>query len=386
MKKIQAELFFYNKRVICCMIITLMFLEYTISRCISHHTLCPYSHEHLNYITIVIFSIFTANTIAGCCFKCYKISSLTLKKILSNALGFGWLSLLFIAAFGQQYSWFIDASYKIFIDAEFSMTNPDELLKITMIITSIFILILLFPKFEIKKDVILNSHRKTLFSAISIDAKNFVISARNIQLFIKPFCENIKLNNSENEKSKLGIEKVILLYSEGIVKSKIDINICSDISKMYNHFSETKMSKIDLLIKKHNELVSDYDDEKDKSLFITSLAKILESFIHLCDGYETVIVKIAAEMIDFNNFDACFEPLSKIITFYEKSTTETVIYTSPGTSILSGALTSLAIKGDRLLLYADQNYPPVLRKVDVNIFTMEELLSELWGEQETYGK
>lgn len=333
------------------MVILWLCVEYSVARMIRYQTFLPYTDAWENYLfwclTVIFFSLFLCKLAV---INEFKISSLTLKKMMSNALGFKWLSLLFILTFMMQLTWFIDATYKIFVDAELGLSAWQEGGKAALTLFSILIINLLFPtteRYAVKNFLI--EKRTLLVSAFSVMNE---ITDKNIDLFLKPF-------HLKDKVEQFPFNKVVIIISNTLSNCNMSAQLVASYSSIFD-------------LNRYNSLV-------DHSLRLDVFKEFMQKIIE--DKYGRKVEIVLSAKVDYNIFDTIFFETIRQLKNHENNTTQTVVHISPGSAIVSGALTALAIKGNRLLLYTEQKlWTPQI--FDINVFSIEDLLSELWGEYE----
>ena len=92
---------------------------------------------------------------------------------------------------------------------------------------------------------------------------------------------------------------------------------------------------------------------------------------------------IFSEPVSYDDFDNIYVEAAGQLRKHEGNTSQTVVFITPGSATVTSALTPLAIKGKRLLLFAEQGKKDMpLKEAEIDVFSVEDLLNELWGEYE----
>ena len=171
-----------------------------------------------------------------------------------------------------------------------------------------------------------------------------------MNLFLKPF-------------EKYPIKSVIVVLSENYLK----FQLADDFKKL---------GEEDFI-----EICDEYNKSDEVEVRRNLFQRLLERLLN--NKTNRKIEVVLSEPVDYDDFDDIYMETSKLLNRYEKGTNETVVFITPGSSTISSALTPHAIKGQRMLLFAEQNksgWP--LKEAELDVFTVEDLLNELWGEYE----
>lgn len=321
------------------MVFLWLYLEYCLAFWIEKKETSP-------YLVIWVTVFFTFFLLKLAVVNHFKVSPLTIRKMMTNALGFKWLSLLFVLTFAMQLAWFVDAAYKLFVEGN---NDIKIICQCGLTFFSLLVVNILFPIGERKSKTLSSDNRKLLISGLSVSkvyGKNdeFSITKNNIDLLLKPMHEYL-------------IEKVVIIRSNTLLKS----DFADDVDDSY-------------IDKKSKE---EYNNKHSDSSFVDCIKKIISKRL----GKEVNV--ILSDPVNYDDFDTVFEETSKQLRVHENNTLETVVFITPGSATVTSALTPLAIRGKRLLVFAAQGEKGMpLRESQIDVLTVEDLLSELWGEYE----
>lgn len=319
---------------VCAMVFLWMYLEYCLALLIENKDVTPYWGMWL--IVFVVFFLLKLAVVNH-----FKVSPLTIRKMMTNALGFKWLSLLFVLTFAMQFAWFVDAAYKLFVDGD---NDIKIICQCGLTFFSLLVINLLFPIDDRKQRGVSLEKRQLLVSGFSV-SKDAII-ARNIDLFLKPI-------------KNYPIKKVIIIRSEALLNLPFADEVKTYNEKLWEQYNTAK------------------DIKERKLLFLKYIKKVI------FEETEKDVEVILSDSVSYDDFDVIFEETSKQLRIHEKNTSQTVVFITPGSAIVASALTPLAIKGKRLLLFAEQGKPEMpLKESQVDVLTVEDLLNELWGEYE----
>lgn len=293
-----------------------------------------------------------------------------LKKLLTNAVGFKWLSIIFIFVFGIQITGLFDLGYQIIADVNVESRSMliNYLAKAILFISSIFIINALFP--SIKKDNSIDPTAETLLvTAFSISYnktnQNYEISKRNIDGFMKPL-EKDKLIRYENISDKKP-PKVILSNC-----TKISVLISKQLKEATLN-SDTGFNRKD--IDQYNALSTDNRIDKFKELLTTKLQNKINKDIQI----------YFSKPVDYEDFNEVYAESVSILKQHEcGNVKQTVIHISPGVVVVSGVLTALSMKNLRFTLYTKQNEPHGDNVIATNVTsgTFSGILDEILNEEE----
>ena len=182
-----------------------------------------------------------------------------------------------------------------------------------------------------------------LLNEISPDILQSFVSkeSNNIDLFLKPFIYQM---NGET----FSIKKIVVIISDVLFSSKY----ADDVRSKY-HIEQENIDE-------------------------NSLVKLIRTICH-----NDMMNVVLSSPVNYDDFQSVYKEADRQLRLNEDGeSNQTVVHISPGTAITSGALTSLAIKANRLLLYTMQRGEKSPQIFDINVFTVEDLLTELWGEYE----
>ena len=87
------------------------------------------------------------------------------------------------------------------------------------------------------------------------------------------------------------------------------------------------------------------------------------------------------EEIDYDAFEKVFDTVSEDLKKLEVPNKGTLIHVSPGTAMVSSALTVFTIKRNRQLVYCHQKKRE-LQEATIDINTLYHILKDLWSEVE----
>lgn len=336
----KLKMFSNHSAFVCGMVLLWMYLEYCIALLIKGESMNPYLIAGIVVFTVLfVLKLSVVNH--------FKVSPLTIRKMMTNALGFKWLSLLFVLTFTMQLAWFVDATYKLFVDGDSSIVNISQC---GLTLFSLIVINLLFPIVDRKKTKIPTDKRTLLVTGFS---GNGIIQGKNLDLFLKPF---VKKNNSVSYEN---IKKVVIIVSDTLYNCTLDTTVKNKDNKiLWNNYDSAKP----------------IDREKPFREFIQHEVKnIIKRDIEV----------ILSKPVSYDDFDVIYVEVSEQLRKHETNTSQTVVFITPGSATVTSALTPLAIKGKRALLFAAQGIKDMpLKESDIDVFSVEDLLNELWGEYE----
>lgn len=337
----RIETFCNHQTFVCFMVIAWMAIEFSIACMIKQESIYPFGDNLCTLIGYWSFvAIFLILFICKLASNNFKISPLTLKKMMTNALGYKWLSFLFIITFSMQLTWFINSTYKVFVDADFTLSAWQEGGKGILTLMSMLIINILFPIAPYSQKNLSIKERDLLITTLSLQGGN-VLTNNNIDLFLKPFIYQM---NGET----FSIKKIVVIISDVLFSSKY----ADDVRSKY-------------------QIEQENIDEN-------SFVKLIRSICH-----NDMMNVVLSAPVNYDDFQSVYKEADRQLRLNEDGeSNQTVVHISPGTAITSGALTSLAIKANRLLLYTMQRGERCPQIFDINVFTVEDLLTELWGEYE----
>lgn len=374
--------FFYNPLIILFLLFSFLFLEFSLERIINLGVLAwPYSKCWCNILFIVLFSFTIGVIITGRLKNNYKLSSLTLKQLISNALGYKSLTLIILFFFITHLTWAIDSSYKIIIDTEVHKQNWILFLNPIIPIFGMFVSAILIPPIRQENKKSLNEADIFISSIscsnININDNNIpILKPHNLDLFFKPFYNTgIYYQPTKNIEILSKIDKFIIVPSTSFLECTIDTN--ADWSEFIAKLNKVSIAK---------KIDTNQFDEAIKT-YNSSLKKQNKSIDHLKNFLEKLINVnlIFSEVVDYNEFEDVFNVASKLLKKHEKETSRTLIHISPGTAIPAGALTTLGIKKNRTIIYTLQNpkdNDKIVSSIDITVDSLGGLIRELNADSE----
>lgn len=340
-------------------------------------------------LPLCLFLILIIIMTIGLLCRCYSISPLSIRSFLNNSLGVSWLSFAFALVFLVHISWICDSGFDIVLK------NEDVGIRIWSILIALlnlFFLFVIFSSMKLPRRIQENANQRNfMVSCISTP-----INTRNIQPLAKPLVKyknvdtllillsnellHYPKSNFRGEKYQppkfleyyltevLGVKKEELLsYREEHKDELIDLEIVDILMNDYLIFlDENKFSK-----ENSKRYVSTVEEK------ITLFLKAYILFFHKI----TIKNVFFTEPVDANDLEKCYPILNNYISLYEKDDSKTIINITPGTASVSGAMSILAIKGARQLVYVRQDNSEVC-SVNLDVWNTSELLSELWNEYE----
>lgn len=320
-------------------------------------------------VTVLYFTLFTI----GRHYKIFLASTSTIRKFLGYTIGCRLISICMVISFLCQITWFIDTACPLFLgsfdNGILSCTNTFYII-IQLVVITLFMhfTLALFHVFTwiTKKRIILKKERTLLVSGFSVPNSN------SLDLFVKPFSDYANINT------------VIVLLSNKTFSSEF----AGD--KENKESFEGYIPLIDEIqtIKEYNNAVATFRKDKSDKNQGYKVRKIFESIleasIHKTSPTykERTICFHFTEEVNYNKFDDIYKALSQPLKIEEKNNDRgTLINISPGTAMVAGALTAFAIKGNRQLIYCNQD-ELIMEESTVNVWTLNEVLKELWSEVE----
>lgn len=300
-------------------------------------------------------------------------NSLTIRKILAydDVL---LLSILIMLAFLAQITWFIDSLYALIFNIgdqdHFSLWMASGLSFLTMIE-----LLYIYP-YRTARDTKLNT-RTHLYTPLSCSNKG-ACDIKNLDLLVKPIIKSVTIQSCQTNQAAGSDKKPetgFLSYLKQITilpSSEFKFTFTNDVPVNRKDGSpilyyQNLLRALSPYIGKNGEQPEERSEEAKKEHIITlikGLAKhlISETFkdtdASVKESLEKMIseltISFSTEPLDYNDFLNSFKPTARCIKKKEKRTDDTLLYISPGTAIVSMSMITLAMKGDRLILYCDQ--------------------------------
>lgn len=322
-------------------------------------------------VTVSAFSIIFSLKL---CFQGVSLS--IMNRFLNNALGLKFLSFIFILAFLVHISWLSDSCLEFFVTGDWHWGN------IIITIIGITCLVLSFPVKQ-KKKTESNADEKTLLvTGISSISEHFM------DLFFKPL------------EKYTNIEKVIVLLSNQVLEDVSKINTGNfeaygECGQRYIESVEEYKRKLEAYKTTFEVYKTTHDDKllnkvsnelrTQGHIVCGYLGEFLNSRLQSkYIGYDNKSVKfIFSEPVNYNDFDACYLALKYELVKEEQLTRNTIINISPGTAMVSGAMTIFAIKGDRTLIYVRQDEKKELAVFNIDVLTVKDLIMEFYSEIES---
>lgn len=245
---------------------------------------------------------------------------------IENTVGGDVFSIFMLLWFLMNFSWFVDATFTLVVTCEWSLSNVVSSL---IPLFGLILVFCLYPDFDEPHNDI--SSRKVVFTGISYDAKVGMITERNMDSLFKPLISTVY--DIDNEKVLTGLERYIIVPSKEFLEVPFDISVVG----------EDGPDSIRMQIEQYNSCCNSLER---KDILETLLAEL--SFMK-CGRRISFSID---SPVDYNSFNEVFEAFeAKLQKYY---TNDSILYISLGTSILSGALSMLAVKGKRVILYLHQ--------------------------------
>ena len=333
---------------------------------------------------LLLFILLIGSTI-----NAYDLSVDLVKRFLNNALALRWLSIVFILGFLIHLSLISEISYYILVNGQ------PQFIQLLIAVFCLFYLCWIFPIKTNTRNVEDKSKKTLLITGLTVP-----ISTRSLELLFKPFEE---ISGYQNIK-----DMVIIVSTKLYEKAS---NEHPSISSLKKIAQETKYQELQVLadkitlprglefdLKKIDELIhgnSSWIDSYLNYLKENNQNKLNEILIYVLSQYlrvkfpaysnKCVSFQLTSANYDYNDFDSCFNAIGEVLKNHEKKrkngTLETLIHISPGTSVVSAAMSIHAIKEYRSLVYTRQDNS-VLTSFDVNVWNTQDILKELWKETE----
>ena len=118
----------------------------------------------------------------------------------------------------------------------------------------------------------------------------------------------------------------------------------------------------------------------------SALRNLLLAYIKKVDNYKNKEINIVfSKPVDYNNFDACNNVCYQVLKyvmgerkFSKYQDYEVVVNTTPGTAIVTSAMTLNAIKGNRAMIYTTQGQNPEVKAANPNatLIQFDSLIEE----------
>lgn len=339
---------------------------------------------------IILFFMLLLAISIGCALNYFSLSTVTLFRFFSNEIGSRPLNLLFAFVFAMHLSWICDSGYDlIFKDEETYWIYWSRLI---LAVVGMICIFMVFPRYRKIVTKVSPKNRKLLVMGLSEIKLNKKF--KNIETVIKPFGEYSN------------IRTVIILFSNRMNMERQNVQMKSPLENLNKSEKDTEVpntgekgqsSQIDLAIlekgSKLYEVYASYNQliEKYKNKLVTEdnkeplIQQLKQLFIANIEYYYPTIPEpdkinfIFSTPVDYDDFMACYKTVDKYLNVFENDTKDTVINISPGTSLVTGAMSIHAIKGQRQLVYTKQK-DDELAICDPNVWTLGQLMQELTHE------
>lgn len=365
----------YNPWLVLIALVDFLFLEFSCEKVVDTWNKgiisWPY-HQVYQNLFFVLCLIFLLSVVGvGWSKHKYRLTSSTLRQLISNALGYKWLTLFILFFFMMHFSWSIDAGFDIFVKAEWNIGN---IFHVIIPSSGMFVAALFIPiKHDVKTSL---CEAEILLSAISVYKDkngNFMLLPRNLDLFFKPFFKGISIADSDNSSVQLkGIEKVIIIPSRSLLECKISNENNNEWIELINRIT------IPQKVMPDEDKLQDAIDQYNKLSTFDNMARFLSCFID-------VDFILPNNPVDYDKFDEVFSVAADLLKKYEhRPEGRTLIHISPGTAIPAGALTALGIKKNRSILYTRQNGKDrdEVSSIDIDVDSMNDWIGELMEEKD----
>lgn len=384
MKKLELKELFEHYVFKYFLLIILIVLEYSWGQYI---TMCLDTQSPIsgfsNDILHRLFWIFTAFS-----FMILSIAAITypwptlriISRFFDSTIKKNILTIFLLIFFLSNLTWFMDIVYKLMFEhgnfwCEFWHAF---ICSISMIFA-----ILLFPYSNYVKD-----EKNIIISGISVSGEN--LTYYNFEGLLKMFKKGKGYESGEFDK----IEKICIIPSTALKDAKIHIDnkLKSDTieepeTKETTEKTRNELAKLYLSDKIFKQDVDDYNLFIDEHSGGSSGIHLQEQHKKLSDIFsyyfnKTRSKQIAIEFLDPIDYNSEYkEMINKIHNSLEKlsqttSTYNAYIYVSLGTSLLTSALTIMAVKGNRKIMYLDQKTKKDIKTYTPEIVTLSKYLDE----------
>ena len=365
-----------NNWFVLSMFCLLLFFERFTVYCLKNN--CIYN-VCFGWPIVVSLFIILAVIFIGRSVGAYKFRMQIVKRFLSNAIGLKWLSLVFILGFLVHIEWIAAASYNLFFDGSGHWFEP------IILILGLLLLCALFPVKSGKERIDNKAKQTLLVTGLTVPPRSTVlISKDSLDLLFKPLLiykdiEQIAILPSPELYEKIKNTKS---SEEDIINIKNDLRSalkeCEQdevsIKNLFDSYMECIKSESRSQI---NRMITRFFDFYIKNAKNESMLKYSDY------ANKSIKIHFSPESEDYDNFEKCYEGFGELIKKYEggnkNATMKTLIHITPGTKIVTASLTLHAIKGYRKMIYTRQS-DAKLDKVSMDVWTLEELLNELWKE------
>lgn len=308
-----------------------------------------------------IWFVLGAIIMYGAKLEVYKLRMQIVKRFFNNALGMKWMSFVFILTFLVHIALISNTCYAVLT------SNQLVWYAVFIPIIGIVFLCAIFPAKNTDGDKTENKKNKALLiSGITS------ISERNMNLLFKPFEDYTGYSN---------IKRMVIILSDGLYNRNLvtrDGSFC-ELKKVLVDLNYDN-TEIERKVLEYDQYMSDLKLFKLKEL----LHEILEKYFMVkFPQYPKIDIHLTQDYYDYNDFESCYVGIGEVIKNVEKKykvfSSKTLIHISPGTAIITGVMSLYGIKANRELIYTRQD-SSILVSFDLSVWTLDELLDELWKE------
>lgn len=205
--------------------------------------------------------------------------------------------------------------------------------------------------------------RKLLLTGMSNISNKF-------QNNIYPLIEPLKIYTN--------IEKLVILLSASIWRGYSDINPSGEKDKTLSTALENYKTEIARL-----GLVDKFDNNNQIDAVKRILVELLKAYIKTIPAYKDNNIEIVfSEPVDYNNFDKCNDEcyylLKEAMRKGKYDDSQVVVNVSPGTAVVTSAMTLNAIKGNRAMIYTtqDSKHEVISANPKATLIQFESLIEE----------
>lgn len=309
-----------------------------------------------------------------------------LKRMISSNVRNVTLAVFILLFFLAQITWLMDSAYSMLFDFS-SDRFPQEMTAFLLSGASMIISMIIYP-YAPAPDFGLDK-RKKIYSAISLSREGLFEYSKAEVLF-KPFYESVIPVNSDKPDYLFGIKKLYIVLSNSIDFNKKIID--------FKTFEENKPELVEMLKQVGIESIPN-DGIIDEEIFKKFLHIVLKYKIATHPGIQDPIrdrlIKQSEHLeiiwrtdqasgdlykSNYNIFHETFEAIQKCLKDNESGdTSETLLYITPGTAVVTGAFSALSLRGSRLILYVNQGNGQLMA-INPNTEAMNEYLDEIKDE------
>lgn len=386
MKKLELEELFDHYIFKYFLLIILIILEYFWSQYITIHfntqSTINGSSNVILQLLFWIFSVFSFMILA-IAWKTYPWPTLRIiSRFFDSTIKKNILTIFLLIFFLSNLTWFMDIGYKIIFEIDNFKCNLGHALMCSF---SMIFAILLFPYSNYVKD-----EKKIIISGISVSRGN--LTYRNFEGLFKMFGKGA-VTKGEFDK----VEKICIIPSTDLKNTTILIedDLKSDTVEEDRSIAVTdqtrnelaKLHQTDDNFKKHVDDYNLFIEKHTKENIEVNLQEQQQRLGEILGLYfrktrETGKKEIEIEFLPPVDYDIEYkEMIDKIHNSLEKlsqttNTDNAYIYVSLGTSLLTSALTIMAIKGNREIMYLDQKTQKDIKTYTPEIVTLSKYLDE----------